>query len=466
MRPINLKAQDGIALPVAIMVLFIIGALTAAAVTVSVQNNSSTQRDDNAKAALAAAEAGLQAADFRLDMLHPEESGKYCIGQSAVEVAGATGYCQAVTQETGNKAKYTYWTSEALSTTASCVGQAITSQEAISQRCLVAEGEAGGVRKRVSERVAAFTATPLFHIHGVTGLKKIVLSNNGHIKGGAGSNGKIYVENNAEVTEGAELGPSGETLVGKNGVIKGTVYKRTTSEGPLTLSSKEPGSSVKNCVIVEGKVVEGNYDCYITHYINYVKNKEAKPVEPYDQAEKVGFNEETRKLKMENNALLVLKEGTYNFCSFEAQNNATIEIAANAKVVIYIDSANDPNSKCPSSGSDVFKIWNNATIVNPSHNPAALQIYVYDGSGGTVYLKNNAELYAMLYAPFSKVNVENNGTVHGAIAGSEVELGNNMNFEWDDHQEPPQIGTVSSYYRSAWGECTPEHGSGSPETGC
>lgn len=93
-------------------------------------------------------------------------------------------------------------------------------------------------------------------------------------------------------------------------------------------------------------------------------------------------------------------------------------------------------------------------------------IYVYDNSGGEVYIKNNGELWATIYAPHSKISINNNATVHGAIAGNEVELGNNFTFEWDKKDGELKTGTVGNYYRSSWGECPPTHTSGSPESGC
>ncbi|MGH2878183.1 MAG: DUF7305 domain-containing protein [Solirubrobacteraceae bacterium] len=460
-----MTAQDGVAMAVAVMVLFVVLTLATAAVTASLRTNSTTQRDNNVKAALAAAEAGLQTASYRLNMLHPEEKNKYCVGQSAVEVASAsTGYCKEVKEEFGNKSSYAYWTSEALGETGTCVGQSIKSQITLIQRCVVAEGTVNGIKRRVAQRVAAFIAKPIFPVAGVTGLKKVTLENNSIVKGSAGSNGKVTIKNNAEVSEACVLGPSGEASPESS--CKGKVARRSTAEGPITLGSVETGTSVNKCVIEKEVVVSGNSDCLITHYLNYVKNKEAKPVSPYDTAEKVEFSEETRKLSMSNNAHLILKEGTYNFCSFEAQNNAIVELAAQAKVVIYIDSAKDLNSKCPSAGSGVFKIWNNSEIINPSKDPTALIIYVYDGSGGEVFIKNNAELYATIDAPLSKVKVENNGTVHGAIAANEVELGNNFNFEWDERDGKLETGTVGNYYRSSWSECPPENKSTNPQSGC
>lgn len=443
-----MAAQDGVAMAVAVMVLFVVLTLATAAVTASVQTTSSTQRDNSVKTALAAAEAGLETASYRLNMLHPEEKNKYCIGQSSAEVATETGgYCKGVKETLGNGSEFTYWTSEALGSSASCVGQDVTGQDAVMQRCVVAEGMAGKVKRRVTERIASFVAKPLFPITGVTGYKKLTLENNSYVKGAAGSNGKLTIKNNAEVSEASVLGPSGELVVGNNGK-SGPVLKRSTSEGPIPVSSVNFGNSATE-----------NKNYYIANYLASPRK------EPYDKAEKVTYSEETRKLSASNNATLVLKEGTYNFCSFEAQNNATVEVASGAKVIIYIDSYNDPNSKCPKTGSGVFKIWNNAEIKNPSGDPTALQIEVYDGSG-EVYIKNNGNLYATLNAPLSKVNIENNGVVHGAITADELALGNNFKFEWDERAQNIKTGTVGNYYRSSWGECPPEKSSASPESGC
>ncbi len=287
----HIATQDGIALPVAIMVLFIVLTLTAAAVAVSVQTSSTTQRDNNVKAALAAAEAGLETATYRLDILHPKETGeKNCVGRETVEAPSLTGgYCKEVKEELGNKASYSYWTSEALGSSASCVGQNITSQESLTQRCVVAEGVFNGVKRRVSQRIAAFVAKPLFPVHGVTGLKKVSMSNNTIDKGSAGSNGEIEVSNNGNVSEVCELGPSGKVKLSNNAKCT-AVKQRTTAEGPLTLGAVEPGNSAEKCTIVAGKVTSGNSDCLITKYLE----NPTKPTEPYDTAEKVTFNEATR----------------------------------------------------------------------------------------------------------------------------------------------------------------------------
>src|SRR5205807_3398891 len=65
-------ARDaGFAMPTAVIILFIITLLLAAAVKVASQTSTSTTRDSNVKAEIEAAEGGLQVATYRLSQLEP-----------------------------------------------------------------------------------------------------------------------------------------------------------------------------------------------------------------------------------------------------------------------------------------------------------------------------------------------------------------------------------------------------------
>ena len=87
MRHLNLKRrlvdEAGFVLPSAIIVLFVITILTGAAISVAVQTSTSTTRDNNVKAEIAAAEAGLQVASYRLSKLEPGNT--QCISESKTE---------------------------------------------------------------------------------------------------------------------------------------------------------------------------------------------------------------------------------------------------------------------------------------------------------------------------------------------------------------------------------------------
>ena len=85
MRHLNPKRrlidEAGFVLPTAIIVLMIVTVLVGAAITVAMQTSTSTTRDDNTKAALEAAEGGLQVASYRLSQLKPEK--EECVSGSA-----------------------------------------------------------------------------------------------------------------------------------------------------------------------------------------------------------------------------------------------------------------------------------------------------------------------------------------------------------------------------------------------
>jgi len=75
---VRLADPSGIALPAAVIVLFIVTALGTAALAVSVSSSSSSRRDSYRKDALEAAEAGLRVARYRTTMLSPGST--YCVG--------------------------------------------------------------------------------------------------------------------------------------------------------------------------------------------------------------------------------------------------------------------------------------------------------------------------------------------------------------------------------------------------
>ena len=68
----RLADQAGFVLPTAIIVTMIVTVLAGAAIKISTQTSKSTTRDVSTKAALEAAEGGLQVASYRINQLKPE----------------------------------------------------------------------------------------------------------------------------------------------------------------------------------------------------------------------------------------------------------------------------------------------------------------------------------------------------------------------------------------------------------
>ncbi len=461
----RLAAQAGIALPVAIIVLFILTMLIAAAVSVALDTNSSTLRDNNVKAALEAAETGLRVATYRLNMLDP--GAEKCINKTEATVPEKGNYCQEKeAEQLGNHSEFSYTTTRALEAGVAgddeCVGATVENKSGVIQRCITSVGTVNGVSRRTEARVASFTATPLFPVNGIFGLEEVSLSNNIEAQAPAGTNGKLKLSNNTSV-ESTTLGKGGEVIL-SNHAVSGPV---TTESSQFVLSPVQPGRSAEmaaagNCAAETGK----NCDLRIA---NGLKSPQ---VEPKDQSTGTEFitenskKEATRELKITNNGSLTLNGGLYNFCNFIASNNVTITLGTGVRTAIFIDNHEDPNSKCP-KGSGKFEISNNSNFVNLSQDPTALQIFVFGGEGGTVSISNNATFYGTIYAPSSTVSISNNGGVAGAVAAKVVDLSNNTKFKSDNRVKELQATTVGLAYRTAWEECPPPiAGASSPQSGC
>ena len=443
---VRLADPSGIALPAAVIVLFIVTALGTAALAVSVSSSSSSRRDSYRKDALEAAEAGLRVARYRTTMLSPGST--YCVG-NGIE-SPAEGYCKLSGQVLGNHAEYTYWTTPALQVGEKCVGEEVGNSKTLSQRCITATGTVAGVTRRVQERVATYVARPLFEVQGLIGFEEVKILNNGKIEGAVASNGAIC-DSNGVTVENTYYSLTGKS--GSCGGSEGTVTKLQTTFVPPSVPIGNSATGAKNALKTECESPPGyNCDYRITNGINKTKKEE-------DPASGVTFTSSKRSLSMGNGSSLELGGGIYNFCDFRVPgNNATLKIALGAKVAIFIDSAKREGSGCqsdPEAGKLVMK--NGLAIENPNKSATNLQFYVYDGSGGTIEFKNNSSsaFYGTIVAPESKLVIGNNGFFTGAIEAAKIEMTQNFKFKWAPEAAELKTEASPRFYRTAWEECVP-----------
>jgi Tfp pilus assembly protein PilX len=450
-RRSRLIREDGVAIPIALTVLMVVLALTAGAVLVATATNSHTNRDDNSKAALEAAEAGLRTATFRLNMFLPD--GSHCPTNPSSTVSGATNLCaQDGPEDLGNGEQFSYWVGGALSTGQSCAGVPVTTttNQAINQRCITALGTMNGINAVTQIRVASYTARALFSVSGLIGLNELSVANNAIINGQGGTNGLLTINNNATLSS-SELGPNGSMSVGQN-ASGGTVTRESAAQGPIGLALPSFGNSA---------TVNDN---------NRVAS--CVPAPPsgsnVDACSGVTYTDTTatpREVSLNNGASLTLGGGVYNFCNFTTQNNATINVPAGVYTTIYIDSPYDPNSAGDTgtgcaAGSGNFILGNGVTVNTLGGDPTQLKIFVYGNPtspGSTppkVVWNNNGVSYATIVAPFSEVDLQNNGAFYGAVGGYNTNVLNNMTFYWDSRDASLTTGQQDLYYRTAWKQCT------------
>jgi Tfp pilus assembly protein PilX len=441
----RLVDQHGIAVVVVLGVLMVISVLAATLATVSIQSSHDANKDRNSIRALAAAQAGLALANYRINTLHPADN------QCVTDVVSApnSGADCTYTDSIGNGASYTYYVTQKIPAGTGCNSLPGTPTDG-TQRCITVTGTVAGSARRIQARVSALPATaPLLPVHGLLGLDYVYAKNNLDFAGAdLGSNRLIDLDNNDSFGH-AQLGPGALCNCG-GANYQGDVH----NPAPFTLQT--PPIAGTESANNNGVLSAGD-----------------------------GYTAANRSLLMTHD--LTLPAGDYNFCRVDF-GGYDLSPAAGASIRIFVDAPNSvragsgcPNNTIPPAASPMWGELhgdNAASINAPSGNAAHVQLFVYGwpptGSFATnwgvntiTFSKNDGELDAMVYAPNSIVNIaKNNGTISGGVAAWQVYVKNNFTFQWDSNLDDvgAQPGTAD---QKGWFECRPQPSTPSvPESGC
>src|SRR3954447_4180925 len=154
----KLSDERGIALPVALAVLFAVAGLATVAARAAIVTQHQSLRDRNVKSAIQAAQSGLQAAIYETNKLQPP--GTQCVvrdpSTAALSKAAVQtdGWCAPQTETMGDNATYSVQVSQA--TPVSVNGQSLV------ERKVVSTGTVNGVKRRATVSIDASTGTPIF----------------------------------------------------------------------------------------------------------------------------------------------------------------------------------------------------------------------------------------------------------------------------------------------------------------
>jgi hypothetical protein len=433
------QRESGMALPVALFAMIAALALAGAAILATVDVQRGSSRDNSSKSAIGAADAAANVARLRLARYATAlGAGSKCLSVgSGGTLTGASpaadGWCPEVTGKVGD-ATYSYRVTP--------VGTVCGSYS----MCVVATGTAGGVTRRIqvtfntassgtsgsggstSEIPGASWSTGV-GIDGVIGVDKVDIDNNADARVGVGTNGDVTVHNNGNVCGNIRNGVGKKTTFGNNGTqCKG--YKIT--EGNVTLP---PVSSFMPSNIATSN---SNY--------RLVKCTKTKPTKEPTGCESdaysstftttVPWNATTRTISTSNNKSLTLSGGDYFACKLELSNNSHLIMSAGSTVRVFFDTPENCGLK---SVAKQINISNNADITStgyqPSKNQYELPGFYIQGSTSIatkVEWSNNAGTNELvLYAPNSEVELSNNATYIGIIAGKTVHLNNNAIVKQD-----------------------------------
>jgi Tfp pilus assembly protein PilX len=515
----KVQNESGVALIIALSVLTILLLLAGVVLSSALNLSAASNRDTRSKRAFEAAQAGLQATLYGLNMninsspASVATLSKECVGgeketvQSPTLPTGASkNTCPPYEASLGNGAAYRSWTTTVFEGVGTCAGVAVGTSKSVAERCITSEGRvtSGGttVTQRVQERVASFDGKPVFGHAGVTAESGVVIANSAKVNGPIYTNGQLEIQNAQSKAEGYSLGPKKEAPLATKGASLsqlgthflpdlGTweqsgrippVQPVSSGTGSSTLYSYPDGDEKISCAFVTCSTHTYPPD-------KFTKDNNKEPC----IASACGWNAENRTLNLPPNYTWELSGETYNLCGLTL--NGTARLAQGVKTVIYIDSPEDSSSHCP-AGTGYFQI-NNGSFINNSpglqcsplpctnlaHDTTALQINVFGPSNvanSTIYhdaceptnltcvkIGGTGEFWGTVFAPFSDVAVTNPGLTAGAIVGATVTFNNGGEFIQDRNVTSiVTTAALGTYYRTDWHQCQSTAPSGEPMSRC
>jgi Tfp pilus assembly protein PilX len=488
--------QRGLALPIVISILLITGTLASVAVTSAVRTQRSSLEDRNSKRALQAADAGLDAALYRLNMLKPDKG--YCVRVPTSSVMQSTntimhnGWCDKQPEGTngedlGDGASYTYRVSEL---------------DADNNRTIVSTGVARDVTKRLAA-TAQRGSTSLFNYAAVSYDPSGTMQISGFVWEECGPRNKDgYC--GADVVSSANPPTVGFNLASSSSILCGTPYTNGTStiSGHLNPYAPNTFSNLNLCQGTPG-VPATNPNDGVPHCGSPYPNPPNCPVKTFDQKpyplsdstyassdvspagsddcrldwinggastcspaandgvvspSDAKWDPTTKSLVLKDGAKVDLYGSKYVFCYLEVGKGATLTVRNPTAIWLrkpdVCKTLGGGASRPPNAGGRTEQTWgsvslpsqsssliNLAAATPPNLDVATLQIYLVGSANSSSYPTwfdsggngdGQDQLNAVVWAPRSSITLRNDGDMTGALAGKTVAITSNFRFKWDD----------------------------------
>lgn len=455
-------SQEGVALPVATAMLLVISLFVIAFFSVTLQVNETSIEDRSSKRALAAAEAGVQTALYRMNEIGTSQP-TLCFTTDWVPLQD--GQCPGETDPLGNGASYTYYVTPELGTAPCVVAGAAT------DRCITAIGTADGVQRRVQVRANTITGAVSYKSIGLMSNSLMYAGNSSEITSEVGANGVVHFGNSAKTFSNSSADIDGAVLH-----APGSTYQTSGSSQQIA-GGRQSVSTPYAFPAIEFEPIE-------TTATNLTTPGWSKS----------GYSATTMQWTVSGSQSLAA--GTYYFCRFFMANGAKLTFSSSAPTQIYIDSPSRSGSLCegqtnPATTYPVGTFWTeNSNEFNKDGREDLVEVFVHGTSyNGTrtppsfctpagdsphtdkcesdVLLNNSSGFEGMIYAPGTTVELNNSGKMKGAIAADKIRFNNSVVFELTDAVKDSAPLTSGGIDRGNWVECRPQATvANDPESGC
>jgi hypothetical protein len=428
-------------MPVAVALLFAIAALGAVGATQAVVSSKQSSQDRAVKRAVSSADAGLEAATYRLNKLNVSELLCVVVGATGltVEPIQPDGWCPAQTEDLGESASFSYRVSGA--SLANINGQQLL------QRKIVSTGTANAVTRRAKAVVGSATGASLFGGNAVVSLDDLTLPNSTRVTGHVASNGNVALNGSTQLCGNATYG-SGKQFTTTNPARQCPGYTNRAAEDPLLLNPVDQGSAPTS----NNNSRIGVEDTFLPSVPSI-------------------WNPATRVLQLKQFSSLTLGGDVYSFCNLELANSSQLVIAPRAlsrpPLKIFIDAPEN----CPGvTNAGTVKLTEQASILNANTDPATVQLIVV-GSATTAtsvqFLNSfNSLVNMLIYAPRSTVRMQNSTAIVGAVAGKSVLLENSASVTYHASADATIDNLLPLFRRQSWVECTTKPTGADVDSGC
>lgn len=445
----RLRGEDGIAMPTVLMMMIAALALGGAAVTSSIGAQKTSTRDQKAKEALAAADAGIQQALYRQNKVITSESLPCVIrgigGDLYAGLALTDGWCPEISGAVGD-ASFRYRVKPA-----TLVGTLQNEREVK----VVSIGTSDDVSRRIAENARSKTGIGIFSGGDLVGLDNLEMNPTGSITGDVGSNGNVdqvggSLCGNVTYGYGQAFNQDGTWCTGFG-----------SGEGEFNMPPPLQGNVPPS---------QGGQNSNGRLFNNAAGGCTTSP-SCDTKTGNVSFDPATRVLTMTSGTATLGGSLPYSLCRLDMQGNAQLIAAQGATVKIYFDSPESCGVPPPCTASyNQIDVRGNAKLVATSGNPQSLQL-LFVGSDtcptdGEIS-GNAASIHeAVVYAPRTDMTLWGNGEFSGALAGKTVTTGGSGKFIADPEIIDWDVEVALNYQRDRYVECVGAATAVPPDANC
>lgn len=417
------ESESGMAVPVALAALVASFALASAAVLSSVDVQIGSHRDQDAKSAIAAADAGASLALLRLNRFQSSlNETTPCVGPAGEpQTEATTGWCPPTTVETVGGSTYSYQ---------------VSAYKKNTELSVVSTGISGEVSRRVDVGLISVGGKSIFADEHLIGQDNIHIKGDVNVETDLGTNGSVEKEGSSAVVCGNI----------RHGVAKSQDWTpdcdKEVIEGEKDLPAIDPPSDLStnnsNCRLVPNCEKASDVDTWASPPTN-----KRTSTEPWQASPGI--------INVGNGATLTMGGADYYICGLNIKGE--LIMPAGSKIRIFIKKP----TECGMSDGDLqFNMTSQGSIRSTGFGTSNYNVPVIYllGPGSVSLLGGSGADHLVLYAPESEVEIGGGASWIGMIAGKSMNLHGNPTFKSDPNLIPPEITPQSLWQRTHYVECT------------